>query len=119
MKLKKNLSNYWLKGRLSKKEELNLRSSNIRNCVDVIPVVKEFDNIIKYKNNGILNFLCNEGVLFKKIKESDRFKEMLRDIGISKSIIYFRLNLIKVLKSTHNSKIFVVVKFYKEFYEIH
>ena len=38
---------------------------------------------------------------------------MLRHIGISKSMIYFKLNLKKVLKSTHDSKIFVVVKFYK------
>ena len=64
MKLKKNLSNYWMKGRLSKKEELNLRSNNIRNCEDAIPVVKEFVNIIKHKSNGILSFSCNEGVLF-------------------------------------------------------
>ena len=85
-------------GEIFENEELNLRSDNVRNCEDVIPVVKEFDNIINCKKKGILNLPYEQGLLFKKFKESDRFKEMLKDIRISKSTIYFKGKLVKVLE---------------------
>ena len=69
-------------------EELNLRSNNVRNYNDSVHVVKEFDNIIKCKKKWILNLAFKQGLLFKKFKGSNRFKETLNGIGISKSIIY-------------------------------
>ena len=64
MKLKKNFSNHWLMVRL-----LNLRLDNIRNCEDAVPVVKEFDKIIKCKKKGILNLVHKQELLFKEFKD--------------------------------------------------
>ena len=42
-------------GEIVENEELNLISDNLKNCEDPIPVVKEFDKIIKCKEKIILN----------------------------------------------------------------
>ena len=61
-------------------------------------MVKGFEKITKHKKKGILNLAYKQGLLFKKLKELDEFTEMLRDTGISKSTIYFKGKLIKVLE---------------------
>ena len=83
-------------GEIVKNEDLNLRLDNVRNCKDAIPLDKEFDNIMKYKKKGILNLACKQGVLFKKFKEFNKFKETLREIGISISTTCFKVKLVKV-----------------------
>ena len=45
-------------------EELNLRSDNVRNREDAIPMVKEFDKTLKWSNKEILNFGYKQGLLF-------------------------------------------------------
>lgn len=42
-------------GEIVENEDFNFRSNNLRNCEDTIPVVKDFDKIIKFKKKGILN----------------------------------------------------------------
>ena len=79
-------------------------------------VVKKYEKTIKCKKKGILNLACKQGLLFEKFKKSDKFKEMLSEIRVSKSTMYFKVILIKVSKT---QKIFVVVKFYEKLYEIH
>ena len=45
---------------------------------------------------------------------------MLRDMGISKSTIYFEVKLVKVIeKYPKTQNIFLAVKFYEALYEIH
>ena len=47
---------------------MNLGSGNVSNCENAIPMVKEFDNIIKCKKKKkrILNLVYKRGLLFKK-----------------------------------------------------
>lgn len=76
-------------GGIVENEELNLRSDNVTNCEQAISVVKEFDNIIKCTKKRMVNLAYKQGLLFQKFKELGRFKKILKDIGISKSTIYF------------------------------
>ena len=76
-------------GGIVENEKLNLRSDNVTNCEQPISVVKEFDNIIKCKKKRMVNLAYKQGLLFQKFKELGRFKKILKDIGISKSTIYF------------------------------
>ena len=53
---------------------------------------------MKCKNKGILNLAYKQGLLFIKFKECDKFKEMLKEIRVSKSTIYFKVKLTKLLE---------------------
>lgn len=76
-------------GGIVENEELNLRSDNVTNCEQAISVVKEFDIIIKCTKKRMVNLGYKQELLFQKFKELGRFKKILKDIGISKSTIYF------------------------------
>ena len=80
---------------------MNLGSGNVSNCENAIPMVKEFDNIIKCKKKKkrilnflykkrILNLVYKRGLLFKKPKESDRFKETLK--GMLQPMFFIDIN---------------------------
>ena len=73
-----------MKGDVVENEELIERSNKITNYKVAIPVVKEYETIIRSKKKGILNVAYRQGLLVIKFKESNRFVEMLQEIQVSK-----------------------------------
>ena len=53
---------------------------------------------MKCKNKGILNLAYKQGLLFIKFKECDKFKEMLKEIRVRKSTIYFKVKTHKIVR---------------------
>ena len=47
--------------------------------------MKVFKKIIKRKKQRMLNFMYKQGFLFEKFKEPDKFKEMCKENGVSKT----------------------------------
>ena len=68
--------------------------------------MKEYDKVIKRKKKGVLNLRYKQRVLFKAFKERDKFKEILKETGVSKS----SKNVRKIFKT---QKILVAIKFYE------
>ena len=52
-------------GETVENKELNLRSDNVINYENVIPIVEEFDNIIKCKKKGTLIWHINKEFYFE------------------------------------------------------
>ena len=50
-------------------------------------MVKEYDTIIRSQKKDILNVAYRQGIIFKKIKVSEKILEMVKKIGVSKSTI--------------------------------
>ena len=75
-------------------------SDNARNCDESILVGKENETIIECKKKGILNLAYKQGLSFKNFKESNMFKEIPEEIGMSKSTVYFKVKLVKVLEKS-------------------
>ena len=65
--------------------KLNLSSDNVRDCEETTTFLKECGKIIKCKKKGILKLAYKQGFLFPKLEESDKFKEMYKENGVSKS----------------------------------
>ena len=68
--------------------------------------MKEYDKIIKRKKKGVLNLTYKQRLLFKTFKEPDKFKEIIKETGVSKS----NKNARKIFKT---QKILVVIKCYE------
>ena len=69
-------------------------------------VMKEYDKIIKRKKKGVLNLTDKQRLLFETFKEPDKFKEIIKETGVSKS----SKNVRKIFKT---QKILVVIKCYE------
>ena len=68
--------------------------------------MKEYDKIIKRKKKGVLNLTDKQRLLFETFKEPDKFKEIIKETGVSKS----SKNVRKIFKT---QKILVVIKCYE------
>ena len=78
-------------------EESNKSADNLTNYEEAISVVQEYETIVRFEKNNILNVAYRQGTMFKKFKDSNRFLEMLKKIEFSKSIIYFKLKVANIL----------------------
>ena len=61
-------------------------------------IVKEYENINKFKKKDILNVAYKRGEIFKWFKESSKFVERTNETRASKSTIYFKIKLVEILK---------------------
>ena len=68
--------------------------------------MKEYDKIIKRKKKGVFNLTYKQRLLLKTFKEPDKFKEIIKETGVSKS----SKNVRKIFKT---QKILVVIKCYE------
>ena len=68
--------------------------------------MKEYDKIIKRKKKGVFNLTYKQRLLLKTFKEPDKFKEIIKETGVSKS----SKNVRKIFKA---QKILVVIKCYE------
>ena len=46
---------------------------------------------------NILDVVYRQGYILRKFKQSDKFTEMVKELGVNKSTVCFNINLIKVL----------------------
>lgn len=77
---------------------LNEKESSIKKLEDAILNVKEYETIIKIKKKGILNIAYRQGSLFQQFKEPDKFVEKFNESGVSKSKVYFKIKVVKILE---------------------
>ena len=78
------------------KEELSARADNVKNCQEVVKIIKECENIIKKNKKNIIRFAYEQGKIFKKFKENAKFKDLVEQFGINRSTIIFKINIVKL-----------------------
>ena len=71
-----------------------------------ITVVKEHETVIKIKKKVIINMGYKQGVLFKKFIQSDKFMEKMKEIGVSRPIVHFKMKLVEILENVRGQKTF-------------
>ena len=74
---------------------------SLRNYKEAIPIVKEYEAIVRKQKKSILNVAYRLGCVFRRFKKSDKFMEMVKELGVSKSVGYFK---IKFSVSTQSKK---------------
>ena len=55
---------------------------------EVITIIQKYEDILKSKNNRIINIAGDQGLLLKRFKEEDGF---LDTVGLSQSHAYFKI----------------------------
>ena len=81
-------------------KELEEKASKVKINEDAAAVIREFKEIIKSKKGNIVYLAYQQGKVFIKFKENEKFSEMVKQFEISKSTIIIKTNTIKVIDST-------------------
>ena len=61
-------------------------------------IIKRYEDIIKRKEEGIINVAFHQGQIFKRFKEKEKFAKLVSELGIQKTTIIFKINVFKFCK---------------------
>ena len=75
--------------------DLNEEVKNVKDLKDGIALVKQYEGLLKGVNKKIINIVEKQGKLLRKFKEEDKFFDC---VGLSRSNIYFKIRLHKLLR---------------------
>lgn len=65
---------------------------------DAVTCMKKYENLILIKKQNVINLIYSQGYLLHKFKESKKLIDIVKELGISKSTISFKVSLYKLLK---------------------
>ena len=54
-------------------EDLNKQAEEVQDSEKAAEIFKRYDDIIKTKNEGIINVVYHQGQVFKRFKEKEKF----------------------------------------------
>ena len=77
-------------------EDLNKEAEEVQDPAKAAKIVKRYEDIIKTKNKGIINVAYHPGQVFKRFKEKEKFAKLVGELGIRKTTIIFKINILKL-----------------------
>ena len=83
-------------------EDLNKEAEEVQDLERTAKIIKQYEDIIKTKNKGIINEAYHQGQVFKRFKEKEKFTELVNELGIHKNTIIFKINVLNCVKNTPN-----------------
>ena len=79
-------------------DDLNKEAEEIQDPEKAAEITKRYEDIIKTKKKGIINVAFHQGHSVKRFKEKEKFAKLVRELGIYKTTIIFKINVFKLCK---------------------
>ena len=96
--IKKKLLDSMTIDKVLKCKDLNKEAEEVQDPEKAAKIIKRYEDIIKTKNEGIINVAYHQGQVFKRFKEKEKFAKLVSELGIHKTTIIFRINVFKLCK---------------------
>ena len=77
-------------------DSLNKEAKETQDPEEAAKIIKQYKDIIKTKNKGIINAAFHQGQVFKRFKEKEKFAKLVIKLGIYKTTIILRINVFKL-----------------------
>ena len=78
-------------------EGLNEQAEKVEKPEDAADVIKQYEEIIRTKNKGIISIAHHQGNVFKSFWEKEKFIQMVGKLKIHTSTIIFKINIFKLI----------------------
>ena len=75
---------------------MNREAEGVQNPEEAAKVIQKYEKIIKTKKKGIISIAYQQGKVFKKVKEKEKFIKLVSQLGIHKNAIIFKINVFKL-----------------------
>ena len=72
-----------------KNDELN---EKVVKYEEAVSIVRAYEDIIKTKKKNIICVVYRQGLIFKRFKEKDNLVRIIKEFGISKPNMIFKIN---------------------------
>ena len=77
-------------------EELNEQAGKVDNPEDAADLIKNYEETLKTKKQGIISFAYHQGIVFSRFREKEKFVRLVADFGVHKGTIIFKINLFRL-----------------------
>ena len=78
-------------------EVIDKTAKNVKSSEEAVEVINEIKEIIKINKCNILWLAYQQGQIFERFKMNDNFIKMVKEIGISKSTMVFKIYIVKFI----------------------
>ena len=85
-------------GKVLECEDLNKQAEQVQDSEKAAEIIKQYEDIIKIKNKGIINVAYHQEQVFNRFKENEKFTKLVGKLGIHKTTIIFKINVFKLCK---------------------
>ena len=102
---------------VNENEELDEQVEKVANREEAIPVAQDYEKIIRSKNEGILNVAFRQERTLKRFKDSEIFGEMIKELPVSRSTVYFKVNPLKLPEVPEAEEIIFNTAFFQKIFE--
>ena len=79
-------------------DDLNKEAEETQDPEEATKIIRRYEDIIKKKNEGIINVAYHQEQVFKKFKEKEKFAKLVSELGFHKTTINFKINVFKLCK---------------------
>ena len=79
-------------------DDLNKEVEETQDPEEAAKRIKQYEDFIKTKNKKIIYVAYHQGQVFKWFKEKVKFATLISELGIHKTTIIFRINVLKLCK---------------------
>ena len=79
-------------------DDLNKEAEETQDLEEASKIIKQYEDIIKTKNKGIINVAYHQGQVFKRFKEKEKFAKLVSELGFHKTTIIFKISVFKLCK---------------------
>ena len=76
---------------------MNEQAEKVEKPEDAADVIKQYEEIIRTKNKGIISIAHHQGNVFKSFWEKEKFIQMVGKLKIHTSTIIFKINIFKLI----------------------
>ena len=114
---KKDLINSRVKNDVIETAELNKKADRLQKPEDAAAVIQAYENI-PAKKKGIICIAYQQVKLFKRLKDKEKFVQLVKDFQVQKSTIIFKTNVFKVIEKFRGlKKSSLTLGFLKNYYK--
>ena len=71
-------------------EQLNEKAHKVEKPEDAADIIKQYEEIIRTKKNGIISVAYHQGKVFKRFKEKEQFIKLVSEFKIHKSARFLK-----------------------------
>ena len=96
--IKKQLIESMLVNEVLESDELNKQAEKAKDPKEATDVIKQYEDIVRTKKEGIINITFHQGKVFKQFKEKDKLITLVNQFNRHKTTIIFKINIYKLCK---------------------
>ena len=79
-------------------DDLHKKAEEIREPEKAAEIIKQDEDITKTEKKRIISVAFHQGMVFKRLKEKEKFVNLVSKLGIHKTTIIFKINVFKLCK---------------------